>query len=152
MTYVTLHAAWMVLAVVFGTVAGYQGLVRATMRPGHGSPLPGRFILKSHNRYGTVFFVMLYIGILYGWIMADHLLDGPHLPPRIGTVHIVLAASIGGLYGGAWIVGGALARRPAGKARAWPAVHMVMNYTACTLIAVQMGLAAYYVYIWPRGS
>jgi len=150
MLYVTIHAAWMILAVAVGTVAGYQGLLRATQRPGRPSLLPGRFLLKSHIRFGTVFYLMLYAGILYGWAMHEFLFRGRSLlPPTIGAVHLVLALVIGALYGLAWAVGLSLTRHPAGAVRARPRLHMALNFTACTLVAVQIALAVYYVWIWP---
>ena len=141
MFYVTLHAAWMILAVAVGTVAGYQGLLRATQRPDRPSPLPGRFLLRSHVRFGTVFYLMLYAGILFGWVMYDFILgETPVLPPSIGNVHLALALAIGVLYGLAWVVGLSLTRRPAAGARTRPRLHLALNFTACGLVLVQIVL------------
>jgi len=147
MTYVTLHAVWMILAVAAGTVAGYMGLVRAAMGKEGQSPLPGRFSQRPHVVFGTAYYVMLYVGILYGWLMHEFLLPEPYLPPAIAKLHIGLAVAIGVLYGAAWAIGGGLTKKSAGTSRLRPRLHMVCNYAACTLVAVQIGVAAYYVWI-----
>ncbi|MBL7140646.1 MAG: hypothetical protein ISS74_07035 [Planctomycetes bacterium] len=147
MFYVTLHAAWMILAVAIGTVAGYMGLLRATMGKGGRSPLPGRFKMRPHVAFGTAYYLMLYAGMLFGWLMSEYLLPGPYLPSAIGNLHIGLAIAIGVLYGLAWVIGGGLTKKPAGASRLRPRLHMVCNYTACTLVAVQIGVAVYYVWI-----
>jgi len=149
MVYIAIHAAWMLLAVAVGCVAGYQGLVRVTVRPGVGSPLPGHFRLPKHVWWGTVFVVMILVGIVYGLVMAGVLLPGDYMPPNIAELHEVLGISIGSLYAGAWLIGGLLVRRPAGKQRFWPRAHMVLNYTACAVLAVQVAVAIYYVWILP---
>jgi hypothetical protein len=149
MLYVTLHAAWMILAVAVGTVAGYQGLLRATARPDRPGPLPGRFRLHSHVNVGTVYYAMLYAGILFGWVVHEYLLDGRVFPPSILRWHIALAGAIAVLYGLAWILGARMARRPPGEVRTVPRAHMILNFTACALVAVQIALAAYYVWFRP---
>ena len=149
MLYVTIHAAWMILAVIVGTVAGYQGLLRATRRPGGSSVLPGRFHLRSHVSFGAVYYAMIYLGILGGWVVHSYLLDAPVLPPTVRRWHIALAGAIAVLYGIAWILGGQLSREPAGGRRLRPKLHMVFNFTACGLVAVQIALAVYYVWIRP---
>ena len=149
MLYVTVHAAWMILAVVVGTVAGYQGLLRAMQGQGGRSFLPGRFHLRSHINFGVVYYAMLYLGILGGWVVHKYLIDAPVLPPAVLRWHVALAGAISVLYGIAWILGGQLTREPAGGRRLRPKLHMVFNFTACTLVAVQAALAVYYVWIWP---
>jgi len=149
MLYITVHAAWMILAVVVGTVAGYQGLLRAAQRGDGTSPLPGRFHLRSHVSFGAVYYAMLYAGILFGWVTSKYLLDGRVLPPSILQWHLALAGAVAVLYGIAWVLGARLAREPAGARRLRPRLHMVFNFTACTLVAVQAALAAYYVWIRP---
>jgi len=120
MLYVTVHAAWMILAVVVGTVAGYMGLLRATRRPDGSSPLPGRFHLRSHVNFGVVYYAMIYAGILGGWVVNEYLLDSRVLPPSILQWHLALAGAIAVLYGIAWILGGQLTREPAGARRLRP--------------------------------
>ena len=149
MLYVTVHAAWMILAVVVGTIAGYMGLLRATRRPDGSSVLPGRFHLRSHVSFGIVYYAMLYLGILGGWVVHEYLLDAHVLPPEVLRWHVALAGAMAVLYGIAWILGGQLTREPAGGRRVRPRLHMVFNFTACTLVAVQVALAAYYVWIRP---
>lgn len=149
MLYVTVHAAWMILAVALGTVAGYMGLLRATRRSDGSSAFPGRFHLRSHVNFGVVYYAMLYLGILFGWVVHEYLLDAPVLPPAVLRWHVVLAGAIAVLYGIAWILGAQLAREPVGARRLRPRLHMVFNFTACTLVAVQIALAVYYVWIWP---
>ena len=149
MLYVAVHAAWMILAVALGTVAGYMGLLRATRRPDGSSVLPGRFHLRSHVNFGVVYYTMIYLGILFGWAVHKYLLYGRVLPPSILQWHVALAGAIAVLYGIAWILGGQLTREPAGARRLRPRLHMVFNFTACALVAVQAALAAYYVWIWP---
>jgi len=149
MFYVIAHAAWMILAVALGTVAGYMGLLRATQRPDGSSPLPGRFHLRSHINFGVVYYAMIYLGILFGWAVHKYLLDAVVLPPAVLRWHVALAGAIAVLYGIAWILGGQMAREPGGGQRIRPRLHMVFNFTACTLVAVQMALAVYYVWIRP---
>ena len=150
MFYVTMHAAWMLLATAVGLVAGYQGLVRATVRPGVGSPLPGHFRLPKHARWGRTFVAMMLVGIAYGLLMAHLVLPADYMPPRIAELHEVFGISVGVLYAGGWVLGEVLRRRPAGKRRFWPRAHLVLNYTACTAVAVQIVVAVYYVWIWPN--
>jgi len=151
MVYVTLHAAWMVLAVVVGTVAGYMGLLRATQRPGGRSALPGRFRMKPHVNFGTVFYVMLCAGLVFGVVLNEFILeDRSVMPPAIATAHIWLACLIAIFYGAGWLVGRRLVRDPAGPNRLLPRLHMVLNFTGCTLLGVQVALALYYVWIWPK--
>ncbi len=147
MLYVILHAAWMILTVAVGTVAGYQGLLRATQRPGRPSLLPGRFHMRAHVSVGIVFYAMLYAGILFGWVVHEYLLDGRVLPPSILRWHVALAGAIAVLYGLAWILGGRMTRESPGEARTIPHAHLVLNFTACALVAVQIALALYYVWI-----
>ena len=149
MFYVIAHAAWMILAVALGTVAGYMGLLRATRRPDGSTVLPGRFHLRSHINFGVVYYAMLYLGILFGWVVHAYLLDAPVLPSAVLRWHVALAGAVAVLYGIAWILGGQLAREPAGAQRLRPRLHMVFNFTACTLVAVQVALAVYYVWIRP---
>ena len=149
MLYVTVHAAWMILAVALGTVAGYMGLLRATRRPDGSSVLLGRFRLRSHVNFGAVYYAMLYLGILFGWVVHEYLLDARVLPPEVLRWHVALAGAMAVLYGIAWILGGQLTREPAGARRLRPRLHMVFNFTACTLVAVQAALAVYYAWIWP---
>lgn len=149
MLYVTLHAAWMILAVAVGIVAGYMGLLRATQRPDGSSPLPGRFLMRSHISCGTTYYAMIYIGLLFGWAVHEFLLEQPVLPHGPFKVHVVLAVATGILYGVAWILGSQMTREPVGRRRLRPRLHMVANFTACTLVAVQIVLAAYYVWIRP---
>ena len=149
MLYVTIHAVWMILAVALGTVAGYMGLLRATRRPDGSTVLPGRFHLRSHINFGVVYYAMLYLGILFGWVVHAYLLDAPVLPSAVLRWHVALAGAVAVLYGIAWILGGQLAREPAGARRLRPRLHMVFNFTACTLVAVQVALAVYYVWIRP---
>jgi len=149
MLYVTLHAVWMILAVAVGMVAGYMGLLRATQRPDGSSPLPGRFLMRSHISCGTTYYAMIYIGLLFGWAVHEFLLEQPVLPHGPFKVHVVLAVATGILYGVAWILGSQMTREPAGPRRLRPRLHMAANFTACTLVAVQIVLAAYYVWIRP---
>jgi hypothetical protein len=144
MTYVTIHAAWMLLAVAIGTVSGYLGLVRATQRRGGKSPLPGRFNLRLHQWTGAVYYVMLLVGIVGGFLMARFILG------QWGGFwewHERLAILIAVVYGAAAWLGIGLLRKPAGKARGRPIAHMVLNFTACTLIGLQIALAIYMVWL-----
>ena len=130
-------------------VAGYTGLLRATQRPDGSSPLPGRFLMRSHISCGTTYYAMIYIGLLFGWAVHEFLLEQPVLPDGPFKVHVVLAVAIGVLYGVAWILGSQMTREAAGPRRLRPRLHMVANFTACTLVAVQIVLAASYVWIRP---
>ncbi|HUU09313.1 MAG TPA: hypothetical protein VM431_02090 [Phycisphaerae bacterium] len=150
MLYVTIHGVWMIVAVVVGTVAGYLGLLRATQGEGGRSPLPGRFRMKLHTGLGLVYYLMLYAGLAGGVVMVRFLLPSDVLPRSIAKVHVVLAVLVGTLYGVAWLIGRRLEQKPAGAARLLPRLHMVFNFTACTLIGIQIALAAYYVWIWPN--
>jgi len=135
---VWLHAAWMLLAVAVGTVAGYLGLVRATQR--EALRVPGRFNLRLHKWTGIAFYAMLYLGILGGFSMVQFFFGGAD-PVGFWLWHKRLAILIGLIYVPAAWLGLDLLRRPAGPARARPIAHLVLNFTACTLIAAQIALA-----------
>jgi hypothetical protein len=139
-TVVWIHAVWMLVAVAFGTWAGYLGLVRATMRGGR-SPLPGRYTLRFHKWTGIVFYAMLYAGLGYAvWMVEYHF--GTE-PAGLWAWHERVGLAIGAIYLPAMALGIQLLYRPAGVRRARPVTHMLINFTACTLIAVQIVLAAY---------
>lgn len=135
-----IHAVWMLVAVAFGTWSGYLGLVRATMRDGR-SPLPGRYTLRSHKRTGIVFYAMLYAGLGYAVWMAELHLDTQAV--GLWVWHRWVGLAIGAIYLPAMVLGIHLLYRPAVARRARPVAHMLINFTACTLIAVQLVLAAY---------
>jgi len=143
MVYVTIHAAWMLVAVAVGTVSGYLGLVRATQREGGRSPLPGRFNLRLHKVTGGAYYAMLLVGIVGGFLMARFILGEWG---GFWEWHERLAILIAVLYAPAAWIGVGLLRNPAGAKRGRPIAHMVLNFTACTLIAVQIALAAYMVW------
>ena len=140
MIYVTIHAAWMILAVAIGTVSGYLGLLRATQRDGGRSPLPGRFNLRLHQWTGAVYYAMLLVGIVGGFLMARFVL-GPW--GGFWQWHMRLAILIAVVYAAAAWLGIGLLRKPAGAARGRPIAHMILNFTACTLIGIQVILAIY---------
>ena len=139
-TVVWIHLTWMLLAVAFGTWAGYLGLVRATMHGGK-SPLPGRFNLRVHKWAGIVFYAMLYAGLGYAaWMVEYHF--GAE-PAGLWVWHRRVGLAIGAIYLPAMALGIQMLYRPAGVHRARPIIHMLTNFTACTLIAVQIALAVY---------
>ena len=72
-TAVWIHALWMLAAVAVGTWSGYLGLIRATTKGGK-SFLPGRYTLRVHRWTGTVYYAMLCVGIIYGFLMAEYIL------------------------------------------------------------------------------
>jgi len=135
-----IHAAWMLVAVAFGTGAGYLGLLRATMSGGK-SPLPGRYTLRSHKWTGIIFYAMLYAGLGYAaWMVEYHF--GAE-PTGLWAWHKRVGLAIGAIYLPAMVLGIQMLYRPAGLHRARPIIHMLTNFTACTLIAVQIALAVY---------
>jgi len=143
-TLVWIHAAWMLAAVAVGTWSGYLGLLRALQGRGGKIPLPGRFDYRVHKWAGIVYYVMLYLGILGGVLMVEFLFAGA-APEGLWAWHERLAVSIAVLYApGAWL-GLDLLRKPPGQARGRPIAHMVFNFTACTLVGVQILLALYAV-------
>jgi len=144
MTYVTIHAVWMLLAVAVGTVSGYLGLVRATQREGGRSPLPGRFNLRLHQWTGMVYYAMLLVGIVGGFLMARFAVGEWG---GFWEWHERLAILIAVVYGAAAWLGIGLLRKPAGAARGRPVAHMILNFTACTLIGLQIALAIYMVWL-----
>ncbi len=148
MPWIALHAGWMILAVAVGTVAGYMGLVHATSdREGRG-PLPGRFVFKAHVGFGAAYYVMLYLGMVYGWIMHEFIFDEvPQMPPRIVTLHMTIAGCVAVLYAAAWALGASMVRKPPAQKRLRPRLHMACNLTACTLVAVQIAVAVYCVWL-----
>ena len=143
MTYVILHATWMLVAVAIGTVSGYLGLVRATSGKGGKSPLPGRFTLRVHKWTGAVYYGMLLVGIVGGLLMTRFSLGAWG---EFWIWHKRLAIVIVVVYAAAAWLGGGLLTNPAGVKRGRPIAHMVLNFTACTLIAVQIVLAVYMVW------
>jgi hypothetical protein len=143
--FVWIHAAWMILAVAVGTWSGYLGLLRATQRPDGRSPLPGRFDLRVHQWTGIAYYLMLYLGLAGGVVMVQVWFGGEE-PVGIWEWHERLAIAIGALYLGAAWLGLDLLKKPAGPSRARPVAHMILNFTACTLIGIQIVLAAYAVW------
>jgi hypothetical protein len=141
---VWIHASWMIIAVAIGTWSGYLGLVRATLRGGK-SPLPGRYSPGLHKWTGIAYYVMLYVGILYGKIMVDFLL-GNGEPAGIWLWHEHLAYAIGIIYFPAMLLGLRMLSKPPGARRAVPVWHMILNFTACTLVGVQILLTVYAVW------
>lgn len=139
-TAVWIHALWMLAAVAVGTWSGYLGLLRATMKGGK-SFLPGRYTLRVHRWTGTVYYAMLCVGIVYGFLMAEYILGVE--PAGLWVWHERLAIAIGAIYFVGMVIGVYLLYRPAGRRRALPVAHMLANFTACTLIAVQILLALY---------
>jgi hypothetical protein len=137
---VWIHLIWMSLTTAVGTWSGYLGLIRATLKGGK-SPLPGRYTLRSHKWTGVVFYAMLYTGILYGMIMVDFILGTETV--GLWWWHKMLAYAIGVIYFPAMLLGLDLLSRPAGVYRARPILHMLINFTACTLITVQFAMAIY---------
>ena len=134
------HASWMVLAVAIGTWSGYLGLLRALQGPGGKSPLPGRFNLRVHQWTGIIYYVMLYLGILGGFLMAGFILGEWG---GLWEWHERIGIAVAVLYAPAAILGLDLLKRPAGGHRARPIAHMILNFSACTLVGVQIVLASY---------
>lgn len=136
---VYVHMTWMLVAVAIGTVSGYLGLLRALQGPGGRAPLPGRFNLNVHKWTGIVYYAMLYLGVLGGFLMVRFLLGGEaagfwEWHARLGLLVAVVYAP------GAWI-GLGLLKVPAGPKRGRPIAHMILNFTGCTLIGLQILLA-----------
>jgi hypothetical protein len=141
---VWIHAAWMIVAVAIGTWSGYLGLVRATLKDGK-SPFPGRYTLRTHKWTGIGYYAMLYMGILFGKIMVDFIL-GKGDPQGVWLWHEYLAYAIFIIYFPAMLLGLRMLSRPPGTRRAVPVWHMILNFTACTLVGVQIVLAVYGVW------
>jgi hypothetical protein len=137
---VWIHVLWMLAAVAVGTWAGYLGLIRATLKGGK-SFLPGRFTLRAHKWTGLVFYAMLYADILYAVLMVQYLFPGE--PEGLWAWHEHLALAIGAIYLPGMILGIHMLYRPPGARRARPIIHMVLNFTACALVGVQIVVAAY---------
>ncbi len=137
-TAVYVHAAWMIAAVAVGTWSGYLGLLRALQGPGGRTPLPGRFNLRVHQWTGIVYYVMLYAGLVGGFLMVALLVDEWG---GFWEWHGRLGLAIGAVYAPAAWIGLGLLKRPAGPNRGRPVAHMILNFTACTLIGLQIVLA-----------
>ena len=138
-TIVYFHMTWMLVAVAIGTWSGYLGLLRSLQGRDGRTRLPGRFNLRIHKWTGIVYYAMLYVGILGGLFMAEFLLDG-FSTEGIWRVHAWLGVAVGAVYApGAWL-GLQLLWKPGGS-RTRAIAHMVLNYTACTLIGVQILVA-----------
>jgi hypothetical protein len=139
---------WMLVAVAIGTWSGYLGLLRALQRPGGKAWLPGRFNLRVHEWTGIVYYTMLYLGILGGFLMASLFLGGVYTK-GIWQLHAWLGVAVGAVYApGAWL-GLQLLWKPGGS-RTRAIAHMVLNYTACTLIGVQILVALLAVMLTPH--
>lgn len=138
-TIVYVHMIWMLVAVAIGTWSGYLGLLRALQGPDGRTPLPGRFNLRTHKWTGIIYYAMLYVGILGGFLMATFFLDGV-FTAGILQVHKWLGVAVGVVYApGAWL-GLRLLWKPGGT-RTRAIAHMVLNYSACTLIGAQIVVA-----------
>ena len=142
-TAVWVHVVWMIAAVAVGTGSGYLGLLRATLKGGR-SFLPGRYTLRSHQWTGIAYYAMLYAGIVYAVVMAEEILKIE--ATGLWAWHKGLGITIGVLYLPAMLLGLQMLREPPGSRRARPIVHMILNFSACTLVGVQIALAIYAVY------
>ena len=138
-TIVYCHMTWMLVAVAIGTWSGYLGLLRAFHGRDRRTRLPGRFNLRIHKWTGIVYYAMLYVGILGGLLMAEFLLDG-FSTEGIWRIHAWLGVAVGAVYAPAAWLGLQLLRKPGGN-RTRAIAHMVLNYTACTLIGAQILVA-----------
>ena len=139
-TAVWIHVVWMIAAVAVGTWSGYLGLVRATMKGGR-CFLPGCYTLSAHKWTGIVFHTMLYSGLAYAWAMVEFIIGVE--AGGLWAWHRWLGWTVGAIYLPAMVAGIHLLYRPAVGGRALPVAHMITNFTACSLIAVQIVLAAY---------
>jgi hypothetical protein len=133
------HAAWMLVAVAIGTWSGYLGLLWALQGPGGRAPLPGRFNLRVHQWTGIVYYIMLYLGVVGGFLMVEFIL-GTEVS-GFWEWHEWLGLLVVAIYTAAGWIGLGLLKRPAGPSRARPIAHMVLNFTGCTLIGLQILLA-----------
>jgi hypothetical protein len=137
------HVIWMIVAVAFGTWSGYLGLIRATQNDKGTSPLPGRFRMRLHEWVGIAFYVMLYLGVLGGFLMVDFY-RGDAEPTGLWAWHEHLAIAIAVLYApGAALGLDMMLRKLPGRQRARPIAHMIFNFSACSLIAAQFIVALY---------
>lgn len=127
-----IHPIWILAAVVFGVAAGYLGLLRYLEVKGKGGLLPGRFHLRAHIIFGAIYLALLFSGFLWGIWTARRfrgaIAQGPHF--YLGLLIIILYAT------GA-VIGIALTRGIKAR-RKWAFIHMCTNYSACTLLLVQV--------------
>ena len=127
-----IHPIWILSALVFGVAAGYLGLLRYLQVKGKGALLPGRFNLRAHITFGAIYFILLVSGFLWGLWTAGHfrgaIARGPHF--YLGLAIIILYA-IGAVIG-------IRLKRGVKARRKWAFIHMCANYSACTLLLVQV--------------
>lgn len=131
------HGIWQLLAVAVGTVAGYLGLLRFLARKGRRNLLPGRFNRRLHLALGIIFYCLIFIGAIIGWVFLEEEHQGEEQEHHRGfSPHHILPVPILVLYAGGGITGAMLSRGKGG--RKMRPVHMALNYSGCALVAVQV--------------
>ncbi|KPJ59056.1 MAG: hypothetical protein AMS15_07260 [Planctomycetes bacterium DG_23] len=127
-----IHPIWILAAIVFGVAAGYLGLLRYLQVKGKGGLLPGRFNPKAHIAFGALFLVLLSSGFLWG-IWTAHRYHGA----IARSFHFYLGVVILILYAIGAVIGFLLTRGIKARRR-WAFIHMCFNYSACTLLGLQV--------------
>jgi hypothetical protein len=128
-----IHPIWILAAIIFGVAAGYLGLLRYLQVKGKGGLLPGRFNLKAHITFGAIYLILLFSGFLWGLWTAQRY----HGAIAHTFFHFYLGLVIIILYAiGATI--GILLQKGIKARRRWAFIHMCFNYSACTLLGLQV--------------
>ena len=135
MTLTTLHVCFAATAIVLGTLAGWGGLALIVAKRTHGKVrLPLGFRLRSHMTFGVTYLGLLVVTLILGFVAAQGAGGGELIEwhERVGIVAVVMVGA-GGFIG--LQMRAAKARR--GRLRA---LHVVLTYGACLVLAVQVVL------------
>lgn len=138
-----IHPIIILLAIISGVYAGYLGWNRFQFRRGHGSA--SDFPWKKHIRWGKRFYVLLWIGFLFG---GGVLL---YLKGQIFTsgIHAYLAVVILLLFSVGVALGGKLSKGNGTNRLAL--THMVINYSTFFFVLIQIVLGVIFLAFFLSG-
>jgi hypothetical protein len=132
-----IHPIIILLAIISGVYTGYLGWKRFQFRRGHGSA--SDFPWKKHIRWGKNFYILLWIGFLFGggslfYLKGEIFTSGIH---AYLAVLILLLFSIGVAIGG---------RLSKGKGTNHLALtHMLINYSTFFFVLIQIVLGVIFL-------
>ena len=134
---VFIHPIVILSAILSGVYTGYLGWKRFQFRRGHGSA--SDFPWQKHIRWGKTFYILLWIGLLFGGGVLFY------LKGKIFTsgIHAYLAVLILLLFSIGVALGGKLSKGK-GANRLAP-IHMVINYSTFFFVLIQIVLGVIFL-------
>ena len=132
-----IHPVIILLAVLSGVYTGYLGWKRFQFKKGRGSA--SDFPWQKHIRFGKRFYILLWIGFLFGggalfYLKGEIFTSGVH---AYMAILILLLFSIGVALGGKLSKGKGTNRLAL--------THMVINYSTFSLVLIQIALGVIFL-------